>query len=257
MKYDHARKIGNEGDTAKHAALAALIEEKLGCGVQAPFIYAETHAGRARYLLPAEGAWERGIGFLAGRLRENAGALEPYRRNCFSLAPEVGGEYWGSAGIAYRMIAAAGVPFRFYLWDTDPAVCDDLAAFFGAHPQVSIHRGDGYEGVEGLAAADLVLMDPFSVELDCDRILGTLDHLSAGSIDFLCWTPLVGPADQPTQIRFTKDTGGRFGTVQVQWQEPCKHTWGCRITVPSSRVALIGRTMKELGDVTGWRIGQA
>ena len=166
MAYDHSVKIGNEGDTLKHATLSASLDELLSRLTEASFTYVESHAGRAVYKLVEGGEWERGIGRLsrygASSTLQKDNRLLPYLRTCFSGHLVAGEDYLGSSAIVYRMLTGREMAFTFHLWDSDQGVRRDLKRFYGDVPNVFIHQGDGYAGLMGIDQAHLALVDPVS-----------------------------------------------------------------------------------------------
>ncbi len=63
MAYDHANKVGNQGDLIKHAVLYTVVKNMLDTWPEGEcFRYADTHTGHPCYVLPSGGAWMQGIG---------------------------------------------------------------------------------------------------------------------------------------------------------------------------------------------------
>ena len=66
--------------------------------------------------------------------------------------------------MVFTMLRKAGIWFSFYLWDNDTAVCHSLLGFYENWPEVSVCRGDGYEGVRMIPNPTLALIDPISIK---------------------------------------------------------------------------------------------
>jgi len=94
MPYDHSTKIGNQGDVVKHAVLYSSIVSKLqDAREDSTFRYAESHCGRAAYILPNGGAWDDGIGVLSRKSNESlavAPMLQEYREAMLAKRIDVG-----------------------------------------------------------------------------------------------------------------------------------------------------------------------
>src|SRR5437868_3330675 len=111
MGYDHSRKIGNEGDLVKHAVLHASVNQLLDARKQdkaSVFTYVDAHCGRAEYVLPESGEWQRGIGDFSklgwGNLtaedKQARRSLIPYFNEQLSASICSAQRYFGSSGIA-------------------------------------------------------------------------------------------------------------------------------------------------------------
>jgi 23S rRNA A2030 N6-methylase RlmJ len=262
--YDHSKKIGNEGDLVKAAVLARLVTVRLEQEPATPFVYAESHSGRAEYTLPENGQWKNGVGeFVAivtaklgiawrDRLVEGRSNLVPYMQANLNGEIGVGSEYFGSSRMALELIKQNGTSFRFHLWDTNQLVCDDLKAAYSGLAEISVHHGDGYDGVTRLGRASFALVDPISVAQEKNRILGALSLLARNSTPFLCWTALVGAPDQPFYVDFDREARSRYSVVQVTGKEPHDHTWGCRLIIPKDFEAVAKATAAEVVAVMNW-----
>ncbi len=194
MAYDHSKKIGNQGDVAKHAILAAVADYLLQKHKGGPFRYVEAHSGRAEYILPEGGAWKQGIGKLSsenGFPSNLPKSLRPYADACFDGPVTVGQRYWGSAGIVFRMVLKKNIEPEFFLYETEPLARADLVRYFRPWPRVCILNEDGYQGVLGVNAAHLVLLDPPDLT-GADRLIEAMKHLTDHGIPFICWTPRNG-----------------------------------------------------------------
>ncbi|MFC1835703.1 hypothetical protein ACFL2Q_13370 [Thermodesulfobacteriota bacterium] len=263
MCYNHADRIGNEGDVAKHAVLAAFVATLIEQPQALPFIYVESHTGRALYQgLPRNGRWENGIGPFSDRLLAEEALedtsypnLRVYGNACFHTKILAGSDYHGSSGLVFRMLRKAGIPFRFHLWDNDTTVCHSLMSFFENWPEVSICRGDGYEGVCMIRNPTLALIDPISIkgQDERSRILSILNHLGANEIPFICWTAIVEGEETAVEA-FSAAVETDFSTHRVTWQPaPGTTTKGCQITVPKgSWESLAGNTLGELRQLMEW-----
>lgn len=275
MFYNHADRIGNEGDVAKHAVLAGFLAKLIEMShdkpftQDKPFIYIESHTGRALYQnLPKCGRWEHGIGpfsekilspSILGKRTPEASSylhLRAYKDTCFQSKIQEGSDYHGSSGMVFKMLRKAGVPFSFYLWDYDAAVCHSLLGFYETWPQVSVCRGDGYGGVGMIPSPSLALIDPVSIKGDKERarILNTLNHFRTKETPFICWTAILeGQETDAKAVRAATKTD--FSIHRVTWvPKPGTITKGCQITVPKGKPwgSLAGNTLNELRQLMCW-----
>lgn len=258
--YDHGRKAGNEGDVTKHAVLARIVEHLASPSRSQPFNYAESHAGRARYVLEGGKEWENGIKIFSSSkvLREaieswrqdDATAhkltnLRPYAQNCCLEPIKAGMAYLGSSRLVSRILWRNSLTFRFHLWDIDVDVIDDLLRDYPQWAEITVSRGDGLRGVQELKIPSFVFIDPFSLENDKEAVLealGTLDE-----IPFMCWTPLVGSQDNPVTANFRSVAESRdYAVAQVAWSEKCEDCWGCQITASHEFKSLLEETIAHL-----------
>lgn len=260
MEYDHSDKIGNEGDVVKHAVLCGLVEALLDQTPVVPFVYAESHTGRAVYVLPDRGRWLHGIKPFSENLLEledrnvasssplRFESLDAYRQACFPQKAQVGSKYCGSSGIVRQILSYASVPFEFRLWDSHPRVVMSLKEAYGGQPSVTVFQGDGYLGLQSLEIASLALIDPISVQDDKASILATMSHLQACGIPFLCWVPLFGK-EEPAFDDFEREAKESYATARVTWQVREGSTWGCQVTVPSLYHAVLEETCRDVCEV--------
>lgn len=262
---DHSAKAGNRGDVLKHAVLARVAEARAQDG----FIYVETHAGRTEYVLPDSGKWQGGIGQLATRAPlENARErwrrgepapglddLRPYDELCLRGPIKSGHRYPGSTVLVERVLTRCGLKAgRFFLFDNNPDVVEDLRRYFGDSPQI----GDGYDGLRRLLATQqpmsLVLIDPVNVSadkkdiIDCQRLL--LEH----KVDFLCWTPLhkTGrPVDEASRACLAVRVEG-CAYVAVRWQAWSGQMCGAQLVASPSLAGLAIRTAEQVRALMAW-----
>lgn len=175
MNYRHAYHAGNFADVHKHATLALVLEHLKR--KEAPFLYADTHAGIGAYDLASvqaekTGEWKDGI----GRVLE-AGAppdeLAPYLAAVRALNPDGGLRFYpGSPAVA---AALARPEDRLALCELHPEDAETLRRRFAADRRVGVHHRDGYEGLKALLPPPerrgLVLIDPpFEVRDEFDRM---------------------------------------------------------------------------------------
>jgi 23S rRNA A2030 N6-methylase RlmJ len=261
--YDHAQKIGNEGDTIKHPVLARLTEQILTeMGAQS-FVYAESHTGRRNYRLPKEGEWKNGIGRLSTRLQRlseqpsgpsgqhNYSNIQPYLRACFQRPIGEGSLYLGSSGIVERICREQGVAPRFHLCDTDANVCRSLRDSFHNQPHVQVYPENGYKVLPRIECPSLALVDPILVEQEAQQILSVLENLTQKRADFVCWTALWG-SDESFYQDFREETDKTYSSHWVRWKEVRVRTWGCQITVPKSRQDITLETIDKIREIMQW-----
>ncbi|MGO9570458.1 MAG: hypothetical protein ACLP5H_23250 [Desulfomonilaceae bacterium] len=265
MFYNHADRIGNEGDVPKHAVLAGFVAKIIEMSHEKPFtqdkpfIYVESHTGRALYQnLPKNGRWVNGIGPFSERIIRDSVSyphLRAYKDACFQSKILEGSDYHGSSGMVFKMLREAGIPFKFYLWDYDSAVCQSLLGFYENWPQVRVCRGDGCEGVTMISDATLALIDPVWInEKERNSILNTLHHLGDNKMPFICWTALVDRQETDAKA-FRTATKTDFSIHRVTWMpQPGTSTKGCQITVPKKEPwgSLAGKILRDVRDLMTW-----
>ncbi len=261
MAYDHRERVGNEGDVVKHAVLCRVVAEILKESEE-PFLYCETHAGRASYVLPNKGRWLEGIKKLSDVFVESSQITDElhqnlafYQRLSFPSPLAPGSTYYGSSGMVFKMLYDAGRRFSFRLWDKDSCVCHSLLSFFEDWPDVEICRGDGYSGIKSVEKATLVLIDPVDVIGESSLIIEILSTLKAKNIPFICWTAMWETHEAPF-LSFRKETErAGFVTTTVKWNEiPCARTWGCQITTHGSIANSALKTIIELARTLRWKV---
>lgn len=249
MAYDHAEKIGNQGDVVKHPVLFACLRHLLDArsdGIE--FVYAESHAGRPEYVLPQGGEWQSGIGELSKRaamkndrrLRKGGqttqlGFVGQFDERFVGRELKTGMRYPGSTAIAFRVLRDAGRPFSIRLWEIDGAASDDLERYYLPwKDRIHVDCSDGYAGVQTRNGLTLALIDP--PKLDTDHVISTLALLKTQGASYLAWVPrtsrsgwtpkagqVAPPEEADTSKRFQEracDVGVCFG---VRW-----HAWGAR-----------------------------
>jgi len=131
-----------------------------------PFVYAESHTGRACYILPEGGEWKHGLGLLSSKTNDARSVhsrIEDYFRSSLSSRMKVGQQYFGSSNIVFRCLRSTSHKFRFELHETDVHAYDDLKRYYAPWlSDIRLHNHDGYEGLFGLTSATLVLIDPLA-----------------------------------------------------------------------------------------------
>jgi 23S rRNA A2030 N6-methylase RlmJ len=265
MAYDHSRKIGNRGDVVKHSVLHNCVTHLLSHSAEnETFVYAESHCGRAGYILPKGGEWKHGIGLLSSKTneaREACPRIQAYFQSSLSSRMKVGQQYFGSSNIVFRCLRSKSRKFRFELHETDVHAYNDLTRFYAPwSADIHLLNSDGYEGIRNLTLASLVLIDPPS--LDSAQISQCISHLREQKIPYICWTPRNSSSSgnkRESQISedFGKLTG--LGThFPIRWANPCgaaQNTFGCRLTVSDDLVAIVNETTSQLTTIfseNGW-----
>ena len=132
-------------------------------------------------------------------------------------------------------------------------------SYFPQWDQVTVCRGNGFELVQRLQAASLVLVDPAYLDTEDDKeaILKTLRLLDDLNIPVMCWTPRVQP-DKASNIdavypSYEKEVALRFGSVSVKWAEPePKKFWGCHIAVSRDLEEIAQATADEIRKIMEW-----
>jgi len=276
--YDHALKIGNQGDTFKHPVLARLLS--VGATGVTRFVYVETHAGRPMCVLPEKGEWTRGVGTLAASRAlveddkndtDRFEVLGAYRELCLGSGVQTGYTYPGSTEIAFRTLRARGRPFEMRLWETHPATFDDLTRHFfpwfdPPDARVIAEQADGYGGLNGALDSGLrpsfVLIDPPDADTVArvERLITRLVELKVG---FLCWTPKGGhssgtkhePATKPAphfrKLLEARTCGALFARWTTAWAPFCQLTLPISLIAEAQRVAeAVCQAMNERDERT-------
>jgi hypothetical protein len=273
MAYDHSDKIGNQGDLVKHSALASVIEYLTQDISKAQrFVYAESHTGRAEYVLPKRGAWKQGIGtfsssekMIADRSLPNRQypALRPYDNACLGKPLSIGMKYPGSSGLAFQMLQAQNVNFEFLLYETNPLVFVDLIRYYHPWQNVQIFQEDGYKGLAGLVKADLVLIDPPKLDQP-EQIRELCVQLEKKAVPFICWVPRIGNSGAPAdsgQERTAPTEGQNYIKLHdaclrqnlhifpVRWDTWRSQTCGCYLVVSQGITEPVRKTISQLCKV--------
>jgi 23S rRNA A2030 N6-methylase RlmJ len=265
MAYNHERKIGNEGDVVKHTVLHNVVLHLLDLNSSTEFIYADSHSGRASYVLPGVGTWPRGVGRLSRTTkvaRENRRYVSSFwdQHLCSKLSP--GRSYYGSSNIVFRVCRSRGKKLHFDLFETDPHAHDDLRRFFFPWNEVVIHQRDGYSGVCEVDNPSLVLVDPSS--LDLRNIPVCLRQLRGRNVPYICWTPRNsssrGLGESSKSLKFKDTPLGEH--LSVRWASPSgggQKTFGCRLTVSDNIAEVARKTVTELVELlnefgAGWSL---
>lgn len=255
MAYDHSKKIGNEGDLIKHAVLHACLNQLLDAhqNVNA-FRYIDAHCGRAEYVLPASGEWQRGIGdfsklgwgTLSADDRQARQSLLPYFNEHLTANLCSAQKYFGSSGIAFRILrrrlgefgTLEKVDYFLDLYDREIHVCDDLLRYFGpATDKVKVTNGDGFAAVQALEAngASLVLIDP--PDRKFEPVVAAVNHLADKGIPYICWTTRFseqGKEIEHDESRVLVHELPNAAHLAVRWMKPTgsnQSPFGCRLTV--------------------------
>lgn len=251
VAYDHAIKIGNQGDLVKHVPLLAALRHLISKRPKnQPFIYADCHAGSPVYTLPATGEWTHGIGIFStkGELvqdradRKKPGykptALSDYDQTLIGGKLMAGSTYLGSSGIAFKVLQASGCPFEIDLWEKEPAPCNALKAHFAAWiKNVHVHNTDGYAGMKSLQQCSFTLLDPPSP--DYTQLRESIADLRARGIPFLCWAPRSsmcikdgkgsGYGDESEPSKAFPDSLAPTACLKVRWHKFGHRAPGCFI----------------------------
>lgn len=175
MNYRHAYHAGNFADVHKHAILALVIEHLKR--KDAPFLYADTHAGIGAYDLASvqaekTGEWKSGIGRVLEQPDPPA-ELRPYLDAVAALNPDGGLKlYPGSPAV---VSALARPNDRLALCELHPEDAETLRWSFARDKRVGVHHMDGYTALKALLPPPerrgLVLIDPpFEVRDEFERM---------------------------------------------------------------------------------------
>jgi 23S rRNA (adenine2030-N6)-methyltransferase len=182
MNYRHAFHAGNFADVVKHATLALILERL--AAKPAPFLYLDTHAGRARYDLEGDeaartGEARDGIGRLLADPHP-APALKPYLDVVRALnAPgDVALRYPGSPWIARKLTRPQD---RLLLCELHPEDVVELRRANAGDRRIEVRRADGWVALKSdLPPAErrgVVLIDPpFEAKDEYARLARGLRH---------------------------------------------------------------------------------
>lgn len=201
LSYRHAFHAGNHADVLKHCALATALRymgEK-----DAPYLYAETHAGAGAYGLDEGFAaknreWENGIDRLSAyaRARPAPRAVAAYLETVEDFRARRGpAAYPGSPAIASALLRERD---RAVLYELHPADFPALEALLAEDPRAQVRREDGLRGLRSLlpppSRRALVLVDPsYEVKDEYARVAealaDALRRFATGS--YLAWYPLL------------------------------------------------------------------
>ncbi len=271
--YDHSRKIGNEGDAVKHPVLVRLIDHLIAREHETPFVYLESHCGRPSYKLPEDGEWKNGVGRIASSPLLAAARLSwqqdptsevrlpnmrPYVEVGLGEQPAPGSIYPGSSGLVCKLLERKHVDFRFFLWEKDSIVCQDLMKDFPEWQKAFVCRGDGIAGANHIENPSFVFFDPFDLSLDAAPLEKSFEIMAKKSVPFLCWTPLVGRDTSPQgqiRLRFRDSTSSLAESARVIWNDAEEESfWGCELFFSKSQAdtrQIIEETLHEVIDVLG------
>lgn len=253
VSYDHAEKVGNQGDVWKHfillSVLRYLIEER-GDGSE-KFRYFDTHAGQGLYTLGEKGEWRRGI----GSILQSAQDLSEYPYFQM-LEPSIGAGslYPGSWVLVGRFLASQQVSFSLEICDTSAAVADAIRAKEldrAIQSAVSFHQADGFAQLEKHPDWDLVLIDPPycpDAESDWKKCLEVAERLHRSGITFLVWYPVFWPT-WPTKLVERACLPG----FEVLWapmgQKPSQNQKGCGMLAGGNSKRILRADTAELSTL--------
>ena len=288
MAYDHSDKIGNQGDLVKHYALYLCLKKLLdNHPANTPFIYAESHAGRAEYVLPEGGGWKNGIGAFSSKdqitserkIRASHGTpalpdLGDFDEIFIGRELKTDMKYLGSTGIAFRLLRGGaaplrqpGRPFTMKLWEQSLPAVEDLTRYY--HPWMQPHPGnnppptqlveinpaDGFSGVQTAGKLNFVLLDPPSIK-DAEKAFTLIAHLQAQKIPYLCWMPRISHlnAESPDSVDFGHKAASKGHVCHgVQWDLWTTTFAGCWLAGSDDVGCGIARACGEIGNLMRWK----
>ncbi|MEW4490750.1 23S rRNA (adenine(2030)-N(6))-methyltransferase RlmJ [Thalassoglobus sp. JC818] len=262
VRYDHSKKIGNQGDVIKHACWVSLLVYALNQNPDG--IVADIHAGRREYELPQTGEWKNGIGKLAELIHEHSplsSVLESYAGKFIAKDLAAGSRYFGSCGISQELIRNAGTNAQLWLCDTNEEVTKALIESFAGSSNVSVRNTDGYSLCMELDTnVTAVLIDPPSIETE--QTVAAIEHLNKYQIQFLCWMPRTSKYDRKekrateagTSLDFITRCRGVATVHTVQWYKFGHRTPGCTLAVSKHHPDTIKPVLSELCNILGWSL---
>ena len=253
MDYDHSPKAGNRGDVWKHAVLVALTDAIKTDSDS--FRYVESHAGAPFHELKDKGAWQRGVGQIAGDA------------SCGSRYPAMA-EKWRRTRRypAGWRFAADRLARRFEhvevkLFDDS----DDVAERYRrpsdlrvpSNVGVKFQQQDGYSAARRLEAADadFVFLDPpYSSKDDWCLVGEVCRTLAERKLKFAAWYPFCWPTKPAKLSDSTRCTGW-----EVAWaacgRKPSRNLKGCGVLVSDDLSALLSNIaddLREFAACIGW-----
>ena len=280
-EYDHAKKIGNQGDLIKHFALTVAVK-KMASGRDS-FSYLDVHSGRRIYALPDGGKWEQGIGKFAERCRDE-NPLPKYIRY-FCDIQSIGNihdtrEYWGSSKIVSNVLDDLGIGQKLILCDKNPSVCCDLvvhdlgvkALICDSGPvaqgaledqaqsalSVEVHCADGYQKAREADKADLVFIDPPNISDHYDPFMRLVRHCVDEGKNFISWNPLHGNINRKTMSANCRRVAefaerNKIPHITVRW----KSGWtgqicGCQMLFSIPQGKEVSNACKKLIELMRW-----
>ena len=279
MAYDHSDKIGNQGDLVKHYALYLCLKTLLEKHPDdTPFVYAESHAGRAEYVLPEGGGWRHGIGAFSEFVRTGTagaarGGLGEFDEIFIGRKLKTGMKYLGSTGIAFRLLRGGnsplhqpGRPFIMKLWEQSLPAVEDLTRYYHpwmpAHASsnpppiqlVEINPGDGFAGVRAAGTLSFVLIDPPSVN-DAGKVLKLIARLQGNNTPYLCWMPRTSyeRKDSRKSADFRSRVESSGGVCHgIQWPPMTATCFGCWLAGSQSLDDAIKQACDEIRGLMSW-----
>ncbi len=161
MNYRHAFHAGNHTEIFKHSVLCLLLSNL--CKKAKPFTVLDTHAGAGLYDLSSPeslktGEAQDGVGRILGK---GVPGAETYLRLVDQLNPDGLRQYPGSPMITQSFLREGDRLIACELREDDAAL---LRANFHRDLRISVHRRDGYEGINAFVPLQsrrgLVFIDP-------------------------------------------------------------------------------------------------
>ena len=287
MAYDHSDKIGNQGDLVKHYALYLCLKTLLEKHPDdTPFVYAESHAGRAEYVLPEGGGWKNGINAFSTRpqitserkIRACHGKpalpdLGEFDEIFIGRELKTGMKYLGSTGIAFRLLRGGNSPLRQHgqrfimkIWEQSLPAVEDLTRYYHpcmpAHASsnpppiqlVEINPGDGFAGVRAAGTLSFVLIDPPSVN-DAGKVLKLIARLQGNNTPYLCWMPRTSyeRKDSRKSADFRSRVESSGGVCHgIQWPPMTATCFGCWLAGSQSLDDAIKQACDEIRGLMSW-----
>ena len=278
MAYDHSDKIGNQGDLVKHYGLYLCLKTLLEKHPSdKPFVYAESHAGRAEYVLP-RGGWKSGIGAFSKFVRTGPAGAAPSGLGEFDeifigRKLKAGMKYFGSTGIAFRVLRGGaeplrqpGQPFIMKLWEQSLPAVEDLTRYYHPWMQphlgsnslptqlVEINHGDGFAGVQTAGDLSFVLIDPPSIS-DAEKVFTLIAYLKEQETPYLCWMPRISylNAESQESVEFGKKAAGNGRVCHgVQWALWTEAFCGCWLAGSQNLAREIKIACDEISGLMHW-----
>jgi 23S rRNA A2030 N6-methylase RlmJ len=217
--YNHCRYAGNIGDVWKHILLIDALRT-LSSDSPKSFHYVETHAGPGYARLGENGDWRRGIGrFMDG----TAELLDHYYFNLVLPAMNANFLYKGSWVLAAEFLRNVGHPnFKLTVHEVnaDTLKMAGSAIRKGQLSQwVKLEPKSGYDALQKVEKADLVLVDPpyrssDGTADDWDKVMNALARVKSMARHWMVWYPLFRRQEPDALIAMS---GG--ASFELSWAE--------------------------------------
>ncbi|MBT4608315.1 MAG: hypothetical protein HOL17_06095 [Gammaproteobacteria bacterium] len=279
-EYNHANKVGNQGDLIKHFTLSLVAgDAELRRGAES-FHYVETHAGRSEYLLDAKklsDGWGAGVGRFLEQIHESGNQyvdsskmlIDQLHKFASTVSFSQGRgsiRYFGSSGLFLTTLEERDVPCGSVLFDTNPDVCSELRS--RNNEKNIIICESGYKGVRQLDQIDLLFVDPPDLKPAPDGQFrewkDLIFYCINQEIPFVSWNPLYGrptdtdeiPSQQSFECGIVEELARiqKLGYLSIRWSDWSEKMCGCQMLFNIVGGSLYVEQCNKLALMMGWKI---